>query len=235
MTSKILANILSRLSLFSLIVSFLACAKDAPISISKPPILLCVGSDVSGTFANHPKLSPQHLSRLCEAVAESGSGGLVAVYPIGNPTDSPFVRCRILPMKALNPNAILSVQAQQAKECKLVKAANRREIQAFTLRYTHSIYKLANQQETDLQGFLRKAADLANEPIFDAYTKRIFIYSDAHDDVKGRKKLLIPAENDLKNIKFYGCGIQNESLLSRLKIQKFESPEGFIESQFINF
>ena len=73
------------------------------ISIKKPTLLI-LGTDISGTFSNYEKLPPQYLNEICQGIAESGGGGCVAAYPIGNPNDSAFVRCKILPKKAIDEN-----------------------------------------------------------------------------------------------------------------------------------
>lgn len=194
------------------------------------PTLVLIGIDISGTFKGYEKLPPQYLANICTTIAEVGEGGLVALYPIGNPNDSSFLRCKILPQEAVDEKAILSIQAQQVKDIKRIKTINQKEVASFIDRYQQSIYLRGNQQETDIQRFLQNAIDLCNESTFDGYEKYVFIYSDGLQDVGGNTNLVLPTKDEIEGIQFYGCGIRNPTLTKHLNIKKLESPKGFIES-----
>ncbi len=228
---KSLSSDIQRLLICLTMLAFPNCSDSNIAILSKSkPVLIILGTDISGTFSNYEKLPPQYLNEICQGIAESGCGGLVAAYPIGNPTDSAFVRCKILPKQSVDGTAPYGKQAKQAQEGKKVKPVNQKVIQTFIEKYNKSIYLRKYQKETDIQSFLLKAVALANEPSFEGYEKHIFIYSDGLQDVKGNKKLVFPLDEELEGIKFYGCGIQNQFLIDHLNIQKFEAPEGFIES-----
>ncbi len=228
---KKIAQWLIGLSLFIAFLSACAQKEDVATTTLKPKqTLLMIGSDVSNTFSEFAKLPPQYLYDLCQNISQSGNGGVVAVCAIGRPDAAAYLRCPILPIKAIDRNALLRTQAEQAEDAKRIAEVNQKQIRGFIRRYNQLIYSRNNEADTDIQGFLQKTVDLANEPQFDGFAKHVFLYTDGIHDVKGHKKFLFPADNDLNGIHFYGCGIENQLLIKHLNIKKYESPEGFVAS-----
>lgn len=225
-------NTLSLLLGCLILLTTTACPLDQEGATTLPQSkqLLIIGIDNSKTFSHFEKIPPQYIRTLCDSVAATGNGGVIAVYGIGNPSDSAFIRKRILPLKPIDENAMLSIQVEQTKANEKINTLNEKAINEIVEQYTNAIYSRGDQLETDFQRFINKAITVANEPNYTDYKRHIFIYSDALHDIKGNKTMILPSDEKLEDIHFYGCGLKNQALVDKLGIQIYESPDGFLES-----
>jgi hypothetical protein len=176
-----------------------------PLSESKP-LLIVLGKDVSQTFEAHQAIDTTTLRLVCETVVQAHRSGTVAFRTIGNPSGAGFVTCQL---KGLRPiEGTLSQRSKLQRENKAIARANSAAIAVF-LAACQPAMNTTPTAETDLNGFLKLAANKLAQRNFKNYEKFLIINSDGLQDAGG--ETVLHQFKMPKDAKIYACGWKNEA------------------------
>lgn len=155
--------------------------------LAQSPILLIIGHDISKSFVNRDKISDEHLKSAVSAIQEAGVEGKIAFRIIGDKSipDS-FLTCKISkPPARLSEDCKKFTAAERARcEKEKIKIKKERDTQGaeFTARCRSEMQRPPSN-ETDLNTFLERCAQLSRQPLYSNYTVIIYINSDGDHDV----------------------------------------------------
>jgi hypothetical protein len=226
MNKSLTKNLLAKLSLFLLLLVFAhSCTsggtkkKKEPGSIETEPstsdkdmgprmkpILLIIGEDLSGSYEGFVKFKEENLKNLCEKITQSGRGGAVAVFGIGDPTPRGYEYYNIL-RDSILPGATL-IQKKIITELNYKKKKKNQVNQTSFLQKANIILNNKGQKQTDINGFFEKARTFSKEEQFNNYEKWLFINSDGDQDVTTGSKKYKTINCDLRpdTDKYYTSG-----------------------------
>lgn len=207
--------------LTSLVLLMLEGCTEPPREALRLGLVVVVGPDISKTFTGYDQLDTAQLRSLCQAALQSGREVVVALKPIGNPNDLPFLRCELKAVSAVDPRQTLSQKASMNAQRQEVMRWNAQVIELF-LQRSATLLDQDLQENTDLNGFFSQAAELFSEPQFDGREKILFLHTDGIHDINGDKALICTLPQD---VDFYSSGWKNKALCPGTG--KFEDTQGF--------
>jgi hypothetical protein len=168
--------------LFFLTVFISACGADSALPTPPAPLLIIMGEDISQTFGQFAPITPPDLQKLCETVAKHPTGGTICFAVIGNPTPTGYQTCEITGLKTPQKGATVSAIAEVKRQNQAIRQENQERAEQFVTACTNMTNR--KHQETDINGFFRKAATWANEVNYEGYAKYLFINSDGKQSLK---------------------------------------------------
>lgn len=183
--------------IFLLFLVFFSSDCDTPPPPVHAPYLVILGEDLSGTFTEFPAITQDVLADICKSVTHSGAGGAVYCIGIGSSTPKGYASCIIDAFPPRPRNATVSILNNWKHEVQEIKQRNQDAIDRFTNQAIQAISD-KKQPYTDLNGFFKKVASIADDPGYQGYEKWLFVNSDGQQDTPESKTLncdLLPAVN----------------------------------------
>ena len=164
-----------------------------PPVLARNPILLIIGHDISKSFDNRDKISDEHLKSAVSAIQEAGVEGKIAFRIIGDKSipDS-FLTCKISKPPARLSEDCKKYTATERARCerdkKKIQSLRNAQGAEFMARCRGEMQRQPSN-ETDLNAFLERCAQLSQQPLYSNYTVIIYINSDGDHDVfqKGKR------------------------------------------------
>jgi hypothetical protein len=246
MNKSFTKNLLAKLSLFLLLFVFAdSCTSGGAKKGKRPdpietepstsdkdmgpkmkPILLIIGEDLSGSYEGFVKFNEENLKDLCKKITQSGRGGAVAVFGIGDPTPHSYEYYKIL-RDSVIPGATL-IQKKIIADLNKKKKEKNQVNQASFLQKANIILNNKGQKQTDINGFFEKARIFSKEEQFNNYEKWLFVNSDGNQDVIKSSKKYKTVNCDLRpsTDKYYTSGWKKSTDCS--PDGNFLDPGGFI-------
>jgi len=197
-----------------------------------------LGFDWTPSFKDHRQLDTSFVSTVCHLV--SMTGGLVVVYSIDEPTDLSGIRCYLESVPRMDPDLVLSRQAELKQKINFITASNEKKIQNFIKKVQKQIFLPRSNsnkyiKNSDINGFFKKIAVLLDEPQIQKMTNYVFCYSDGIQSLNGNDS---PANFYAKpKSKFTLClsGWKTKLPCDSVEIERFEDPEGFLQYLSSNY
>lgn len=172
-------SFLSIVLLASCLLLWQACADPQPPESLQQRAFL-IGVDVSATFAGFDTLTAEDLRGICRFVGETG--GTVAFHRIGSPDDRDFRRLQLLPPPQPRSEAYSDLARWRADTAK-TNRQNSTLAEAFVTGCLSDLQQ-RGQPETDLNGWMRKAQEILQEPAISPRERFVWMRTDGYQSVR---------------------------------------------------
>lgn len=197
---------------------------------SESEILVALGFDQSLSVADFRRLDTGFVASVCRTVAQNG-GGIIVVYGIGNATDKSGLRCYLRTLPEMDPDLVISKQAELKHKIKTIESDNEKLIRDFLFKVQAQIFTVSSDtvKSSDIIGFFKKVDTLLSEPQNQRMTRYVFAYTDGIQSLPGKKDC--PACYNFKTqVKFSLClaGWKAIPPCNFSNAENYEDPQGFL-------